>query len=318
MTESRSTAVIPPIRVHPLSVTAAVIALSVALTAAQLLGVGWVASLGEDGRLRQGHLWQLVTSTWVHGSIIHIAFNLMWLAALGPLIERKLGGAQFSLLYLTLAVSSGGFAFATEGSGYGLSGVVYGLYGFALTARRRDEDYSPIVNQNATILLAGWFVLCIALTYTGFWSVGNVAHGAGALVGALLGFTMTRDRRQSLQTWISAAIVCALALTMAVFARPWTAWGREAYLAEWQLGSDSWDAGNFNRAARWWADAERMARRQEKLYGNATDVGDLWLNLSYAHEELGDTQAALEWARVAADRSSEGWYQVALLTHETD
>ena len=40
------------------------------------------------------------------------------------------------------------------------------------------------------LLFVGWFVLCIVLTMAGMWNVGNVAHGAGFVLGALLAWAI--------------------------------------------------------------------------------------------------------------------------------
>jgi len=63
-------------------------------------------------------------------------------------------------------------------------------------------------------LFVVWFFLCIFLTYTGVWRVGNVAHGMGALLGALLGFCIVAQgsRRQLAQATLGLVVAADLLL----------------------------------------------------------------------------------------------------------
>jgi len=55
-----------------------------------------------------GEWWRLVTAAFLHGSLLHIAFNMYVLYALGPTLERILGHGRFVLLYLLAAIGGAG------------------------------------------------------------------------------------------------------------------------------------------------------------------------------------------------------------------
>ena len=294
---------LPPIRVRPWSVTGVVVALTVVCSAATLLHYEPVWRLACDGRVRRGQLWLLVSCAWLHLGLLHVAFNLMWLAALGPLVEQKVGHARFALLYLALCLGSSGPAYATEGSGVGLSGVVYGLYAFALVASRRDADYRQVATPANTRVLGVWFVICVVTTYTGLFAVGNVAHGAGALVGAALGWAATR-RRGTLDTAVAAGLLSFAGVAASLWLRPTVAWDADAYRDEWQLAGDAWEAGDFAAAARWDRDALRMLGRSRRWRRDGdpdNDWAKLQYNLSLAERRLGHEAAARAALRRAAD-----------------
>lgn len=47
------------------------------------------------------------------------------------------------------------------------------------------------MDRQTTQLMVGWFFLCIVLTYMHVWNVANMEHGAGCLLGLLLGWMIT-------------------------------------------------------------------------------------------------------------------------------
>lgn len=52
--------------------------------------------------------WQIITHMFMHGSIMHIAFNMFTLYSFGPVLEQVLGQKKFIILYF--AAGLGGFA----------------------------------------------------------------------------------------------------------------------------------------------------------------------------------------------------------------
>ncbi|MEC7364189.1 MAG: rhomboid family intramembrane serine protease, partial [Actinomycetota bacterium] len=88
-----------------------------------------------------GDQWyRLLTSAFLHGSFLHIAFNMYVLFALGPTLERILGHVRFTALYLLSAVggavASYFFSDITTVS-VGASGAIFGLMGALVVAGRR-------------------------------------------------------------------------------------------------------------------------------------------------------------------------------------
>ena len=86
--------------------------------------------------LRQNTWYELITSGFLHGSTMHLAFNMITLFFFGPILERSIGSTHFLILYLTglLASSLPSLIKHKDNPGYatiGASGAVESvLFGF--------------------------------------------------------------------------------------------------------------------------------------------------------------------------------------------
>lgn len=138
----------------------------------------------------------LLTSCFVHGSLLHIAFNMVALRQVGTFVERAAGAARMFPLYLIAGVvGSAASMFTGVFSGVphisvGASGAVCGLIGAALVLGYRIEGRdSPIMKAMAK-WLASLFALGFTVTFV-FHALGgkggfdNSAHVGGALAGAV-------------------------------------------------------------------------------------------------------------------------------------
>jgi GlpG protein len=134
-----------------------------------------------------GQVWRLVTPIFVHFGIIHLFFNMWWLKDLGTAIEHTYSRLYLSLLVLAVGVLSNLLQYFWAGSPVfgGMSGVVYGLFGFLWLRGRFDPTCPLRVNRSTVMWLMLWYVLCI----TGMMGpVANAAHTGGVAVGAAWGF----------------------------------------------------------------------------------------------------------------------------------
>lgn len=128
------------------------------------------------GQILHGHVWRLVTPAFLHFSIPHILFNLLYLRFLGGEVESKRGLARYLGLILLVAIVSNVGQYAITGSPLfgGMSGVVYGVFGYILMKERLAPQQGLSMPPNTTFWLLGWFFLCM------FGVIGGVANGAHA------------------------------------------------------------------------------------------------------------------------------------------
>ena len=124
--------------------TMALIALNVVvyiITAAQGGGINLPGGqLFSDWALQgaavsNGDWWRLVTAMFLHGSLLHLAFNMLALYWLGTIIEQSLGTPRFLLVYFVsgLAGSAGALWFSSAlAVTVGASGAIFGLIGALL------------------------------------------------------------------------------------------------------------------------------------------------------------------------------------------
>ena len=146
------------------------------------------------GKIVRGQFWRLVTPIFLHFSILHILFNMLWLRMLGGEIEAKRGLCRFVGLVLLIAVVSniGQYA-ATESPLFGgMSGVVYGTFGYLWMKQRFDPASGTSLPPSCVFWMLGWFVLC----WTGMVGpIANWGHTFGLASGMLVGLLPTRSGR---------------------------------------------------------------------------------------------------------------------------
>lgn len=154
--------------------------------------------------LKRGEFWRLLTPIFIHYGVIHIVFNVIWCLQLGRMIEGRYGSMWMAILILVCGVLSnfaqgvvpdhlgGSPPYLQSGmlitSFGGLSGVVYGMFGFVLVKQRTDSTSGFFLPQSSILIMLGWLIFCmmpIAPQILGF-SVANWAHGVGFLVGCAL------------------------------------------------------------------------------------------------------------------------------------
>ena len=135
-----------------------------------------------------GQWWRFVSPAFLHFGILHLVFNLLWLADLGRRIEASQSSARL-LTVATLAALCANMAqywHIPGGLFGGMSGVVYGLLGYCWLAGRR---HAPGLRPPTSVVafLIGWMLLCM----TGIFSVigvhvANAAHVGGFVTGLAL------------------------------------------------------------------------------------------------------------------------------------
>jgi membrane associated rhomboid family serine protease len=137
--------------------------------------------------------YELVTSAFLHVSLLHIGSNMLALIFIGPALEQLLGRWRFIAVYLLSALggSAAIYAFGSEvGTTVGASGAIFGLFGACLVlVRRLGLDLQWLV---------GIVVLNFVLTFsiTGISKLGHIGGFVVGLLAALAigGLPSQRDR----------------------------------------------------------------------------------------------------------------------------
>jgi membrane associated rhomboid family serine protease len=239
-----------------------------------------VSALFESAEIRRGQLWRLVTSIFPHLDILHLAFNVYWLWIFGTRVEQVFGHLRTAGLLLLFAVGSGSIDFAFSQGGVGLSGVGYGLFGLLWILSRRDERFRSAIDQRTTTLFVGWFFFCIFATVTHIWPVANVAHGAGAVLGVLVGIAITGSGRQFAVGGIAAIFL--LGLWGSTLGRPYVNLSGRAGYEEGQWGYAALQTNHNQEAVRWFRDATRRQPR----------IPEMWYDLGIAYQRMGEQTLA--------------------------
>ena len=131
--------------------------------------------------------WRYVTPAFIHFSVLHLVFNLLWWWYLGGQIEQRLGsGKLFILLIVGAALPNIAEFFASGPRFGGLSGVVYALLGYSWLRTRLQPDCGLAMPPALMGFMLVWLVL-------GFFDMlgtptANMAHLVGLLVGLAQGW----------------------------------------------------------------------------------------------------------------------------------
>ncbi len=134
--------------------------------------------------IADGEIWRLLTPCFLHFGVVHLLFNMMWLYDLGRQIEVVHGTLALALMITTIGVASNYGQYVATGPYFGgMSGVVYGLFGYALVMSRFAPRRGLVVSASGALVMGIWFAVCL----TGLVGpIANVAHGVGLVLG--LGF----------------------------------------------------------------------------------------------------------------------------------
>jgi len=148
--------------------------------------------------IRDGQLWRLVTPIFLHFGIFHIVFNMLWTWELGRLIEARQGALGLLGLSALIGIISNLGQYAVTGPLFGgMSGVIYGYFGYLWMQGVFNPAFGMRLNRPVVYLLLGWLVLC----WTGVlqWlfgiQVANTAHTIGLISGIALAFAFIAAAR---------------------------------------------------------------------------------------------------------------------------
>lgn len=131
--------------------------------------------------------YRFLTSTFLHGGVIHLAFNMYALYLVGGQLERMLGRGRYIALYLLSAVGGSVGYLAIVGpdavGAVGASGGVFGLFAaYAVFIRRLGRDNRQILAVIGINLVLGFVISNVA------WQ----AHVGGMVVGGVVALIFAR------------------------------------------------------------------------------------------------------------------------------
>lgn len=150
--------------------------------------------------IKSGEVWRAVTPMFIHFGVLHTVFNSYMFFQFGLMVEFRRGSLRFLLMVLLLSAAANFAQFLVSGPFFGgMSGVLYGLFGYCWMKSRFDPGSGFFLDSTIIIWLMGWFFLCMAgVMDTAGSKVANTAHAAGLIVGMCMGYApkLMRDLQQ--------------------------------------------------------------------------------------------------------------------------
>ena len=179
---------------------------------------------GAEPVFRLGMWWTVLSAGWLHGSILHILFNMLWVRQLGPATADIYGAGRMVIIYTVAGVV--GFMLSSlagrflywmpipflRGAGVtlGASAPIFGLLGALVYYGRRGG--SSMVGAQAMQYAVVLFVFGLIMN-----GVDNYAHAGGFLGGYLAGMWLDPLKRERMDHLI-AAVVCLVLTAFAILA----------------------------------------------------------------------------------------------------
>jgi rhomboid protease GluP len=155
--------------------------------------------------------WRIVTAVFLHGSLMHIIFNMYVLMDIGPRVEEVYGSAR----YFTFFVVTGTVGYIPSAlAGYhsvGASGALLGLVGLLLAVTLKSRSAASQMIRSSLIrwlLYIGVFGLMVP-------GIDNYAHAGGLAAGFLIGriamdrppADMIERRNANIIAWATGIVV---------------------------------------------------------------------------------------------------------------
>ncbi|WP_291984477.1 rhomboid family intramembrane serine protease [Luteitalea sp.] len=171
-----------------------------------------------------GRWWTVLSAGWLHGGLLHIVFNMMWVRQLAPATAELYGPGRTVVLYTIAGVS--GFAASSlagmfmgwmplpmlRGAQFtvGASAPIFGLLGALVYYGRRSGSSAVRSQAVGYALMLGVFGLIMP-------GIDNYGHGGGFLGGYLAGRIMDPLKPERLDHLLMA-LACLVATALAILA----------------------------------------------------------------------------------------------------
>jgi membrane associated rhomboid family serine protease len=198
--------------------------LLMALTSGSLMNfdiptsIKWGANYGP--LTLTGQWWRLETSTFLHGGLFHVLFNMWALLNLGLLAEIIFGTEQYLALYLLagLGGSVASLCWHPTVVGVGASGAIFGVAGAMLPALFFERNQRLRAAMRGNLGSIAFFVVFNILYGAGARQIDNAAHLGGLATGLLLGLALPKVSEGPLSRSRGRTLAALLATAALIFA----------------------------------------------------------------------------------------------------
>ena len=235
--------------------------------------VAWGANFGP--LTVGGQWWRLLTCLFIHGGLLHIAFNMWCLWDLGRLAESVYGHWTFAVVYLLsgLSASIGSVLWNPVVLSVGASGAIFGIAGALIASFYLGEFSLPKAAVSgmlrSVVVFVGYnlfFGAVIART-------DNAAHIGGLVMGLLLGALIAKVAPAQDAIFQRIAVLLLGAVLVAGGAL-WLARSR-AYLVHRQSGLARLNAGDPDAAIR---ELQKSARQKPDSVDTHEALAEAYFN----------------------------------------
>ncbi|ORY86226.1 rhomboid family-domain-containing protein [Protomyces lactucae-debilis] len=164
-----------------------------ALTSSNACSLAELCGNGAKPNEQPTQWWRFITPIFLHGGVLHIAFNLLLQLRLGPQVEREVGTPIFAFIYLVGGI--GGFLFGGNFAGDGIasqgaSGALFSIISLSLLDLLYHWKQIQKPMQGLITLI---FDIVISFVLGLLPGVDNFSHIGGFMFGLLMGVALMRS-----------------------------------------------------------------------------------------------------------------------------
>jgi rhomboid protease GluP len=181
-------------------------------------------ALGMAGAVpwQQGRWWTVLTAIYLHGSLLHILFNMLWVRQLLPDVEEVYGQAR-TIVIFTLSGAAGFLLSDAAGNQFtlGASGAIFGVLGAMVWYGRRSGGLfgTAVLRQYGS-----WALILFVFGLLSGMGVDNWGHAGGFLGGWLVALALgAGDQHPERGIHRMLAAGCLLLTAVAFALQLWTA-----------------------------------------------------------------------------------------------
>jgi rhomboid protease GluP len=160
----------------------------------------WLGASGANPVFQLGRWWTLLSAAWLHGGLLHILFNMMWVRQLAPATATEYGTGRMVIIYTVSSIS--GFlltSFLGTPLTVGASAPIFGLLGALVYAGQRGSSALERQAWSYAVIL---FVFGLI-----FPGIDNWAH-LGGFAGGYLMSRWLNPLQPERTDHLIAALVC--------------------------------------------------------------------------------------------------------------
>ena len=197
-----------------------------------------------------GQWWRLETSTFLHGGLLHVLFNMWALLNLGLLAEIIFGTEQYLALYLLagLGGSVASLCWHPAVVGVGASGAIFGVAGAMLPALFFEKNQRLRNAMRGNLGSIAFFVAFNILYGAGAVRIDNAAHLGGLATGLLLGFALPKASEGPLSQSRPRSFAILVATALLIFGGAMYAKKAGTGVIAFSRANEAASAGQFDEA----------------------------------------------------------------------
>ena len=200
-------------------VTYAIMALCTLIYILQIFFPSLTALGAVNGTLvRNGQVYRLITSMFMHGSIWHLLCNMYSLYVIGCATENYFGKKKFLLIYLVSGIIGSMFScIFNTGWSLGASGAIFGLMGALCYFGYYYRLYmgKALYNEIIPVIILNLALSLVVSNIDFYAHIGGLIGGVFITMG--LGVKNKTDKQSSINGWITFAILFIFTLYMLFF-----------------------------------------------------------------------------------------------------